>query len=57
MKEFVKWVIDQLRQPSTWRGIVMLATSAGLVIKPDLMEPIIVAGTGVAGLIGVLFKG
>ena len=57
MKAFGKWAIDQLKQPSTWRGLVMLITSAGLAVNPELMEPIIVAGTGVAGLIGVLFKG
>jgi len=57
MKAFAKWAVDQLKQASTWRGIVMLITSAGLAVNPDLMEPIIVAGTGVAGLIGVLFKG
>lgn len=53
----MKWVIDQLRQPSTWRGIVMMATSFGIVVHPDLMEQIVAAGTGIAGLIGVFFKG
>jgi len=53
----LQWVIDQLKQPSTWRGITMLATSLGIVVNPELMEQIIVAGTAVAGLIGVLFKG
>lgn len=52
----MKWVIDQLKQPSTWRGMTMLATSFGIVIRPELMEQIIVTGTAVAGLIGVLFK-
>jgi hypothetical protein len=53
----MQWVIDQLKQPSTWRGITMLITSMGIAIKPDLMEQIVVTGTAVAGLIGVLFKG
>jgi hypothetical protein len=53
----MKWVIDQLKQPSTWRGITMLATSMGIAIKPALMEQIVVTGTAVAGLIGVIFKG
>lgn len=53
----MNWIIEQLKQPSTWRGITMLITSLGIVIKPELMEQIVVAGTGVAGLIGVLFKG
>jgi hypothetical protein len=57
MKKAAKWIIDQLKQPSTWRGITMLATSLGIAINPQLMEQIVVAGTAVAGLIGVLFKG
>ena len=57
MKNAFKWAINQLKQPSTWRGMVMLATSVGLVIEPQLADKIIVAGTGVAGLIGVMFKG
>ena len=57
MKKFGLWVVEQLKQPSTWRGMVMLITSAGVALNPDLMEQIVVAGTGVAGVIGVLFKG
>lgn len=57
MKAVFTWAVEQLKQPSTWRGIVMLATSAGLVIRPELMEQIVVAGTGIAGLIGVFTKG
>lgn len=57
MKNAAKWIVDQLKQPSTWRGMVMLATSVGLVIEPQLADKIIVAGTGVAGLMGVMFKG
>lgn len=57
MNKIVKYILDQLKDPSTWRGIVMLATSVGLVTEPELANQIIVAGTGVAGLIGVLFKG
>ena len=57
MKNVFIWAVDQLKQPSTWRGMVMLATSAGVAFKPELIDPIIVAGTGLAGLIGVMFKG
>ena len=57
MTTIIKWAIEQLKQPSTWRGMVMLATSVGLAVEPALADKIIVAGTGVAGLIGVLFKG
>ena len=57
MNELTKYILNQLKEASTWRGIVMLATSVGLTVEPQLAQQIIVAGTGVAGLIGVLFKG
>lgn len=50
----MKYFIDRLKEPSTWRGLVMLATSAGLSIAPMAAEAIITAGVGFAGLIGVL---
>lgn len=53
----MKWVLGQLKQPSTWHGMIMIATSFGIVVHPDLMGQIIAAGTGVAGLIDVLSKG
>lgn len=50
----IKWAADRLKEASTWRGLTMLLTAVGISVKPDLMEQIIVAGTGVAGLIGLI---
>lgn len=50
----IKWIADRLQEASTWRGLTMLLTAVGISIKPDLMEQIIIAGTGIAGLIGLL---
>lgn len=50
----IKWVADRLKEPSTWRGLTMLLTAVGISVRPELMEQIIVAGTGVAGLIGLI---
>jgi len=52
----IKWAADRLKEASTWRGLTMLLTALGISVKPDLMEQIIVAGTGVAGLIGIVTK-
>lgn len=52
----IKWAADRLKEASTWRGITLLLTSIGISVKPDLMEQIIVAGTGLAGIIGLLTK-
>ena len=52
----IKWAADRLKEASTWRGLTMLLTALGISVKPDLTEQIIVAGTGVAGLIGIVTK-
>lgn len=41
-------------QPSTWRGVVWLISSFGMVLKPEVAAAIIAAGAAVSGLIGVL---
>lgn len=53
----IKWASDRLKEPSTWRGITMFLTAVGISVKPDLMEQIIVTGTGLAGLIGIFTQG
>lgn len=31
----MEWLIRQLGQPSTWRGIALVGSSAGIVTIPD----------------------
>lgn len=52
----MKYIIERMQEPSTWRGLIMVLTSLGLAIKPELVTPIITAGTGIAGLVGVFTK-
>jgi hypothetical protein len=47
-------MIEQLKQESTWRGIIALITAAGIVIQPELQEGIIAAGLALIGLINVV---
>lgn len=47
-------LLDHLRQPSTWRGVVLLASACGFAVRPDVGEAIIAVGLAVSGLIGVL---
>lgn len=48
------WILARLKEPSTWRGIVLLLTALGIRIQPDVWEYIAAAGMAIAGLIGVL---
>ena len=48
------YILERAKEPSSWRGLVFLATAAGVNIAPDLTNAIISAGMSIAGLIGVL---
>jgi hypothetical protein len=50
------WFVQQGKEPSTWRGIVMVLTSFGIVTSPDIQEAIIAVGLAVSGLIGIVFS-
>ena len=52
----MKYILDRLKEPSSWRGLVMIATAFGVSVNPELIEAIIAAGTGLAGVIGFVFK-
>lgn len=48
-----QYIIDRLKEPSTWRGLVLIATALGAKLSPDQTEAIILIGIGITGLIGV----
>ena len=52
----MKYILDRLKEPSSWRGLVMIATAFGVSVNPELLTSIIAAGTGLAGVIGFVFK-
>lgn len=61
MKKIVKYILEQSKQPSTWRGLVMLAASIGLVSTEHaeslgVCANIIAGAFAGSGLIGVLAK-
>jgi hypothetical protein len=53
-----QWVLDRLREPSTWRGMVWLAAGvAGMQVDDAQVEQVIAAGAVLAGLIGITARG
>ena len=46
-------ILDYLRQPSTWRGIISLITVFGVVLSPEQTTAIITAGVALIGVIEV----
>lgn len=48
------YIIERLKEASTWRGIVLVLTSFGLQVSPEQSAAIISVGLGIAGAIGAL---
>jgi hypothetical protein len=51
------YLLERAKEPSSWRGAMLLATAAGVSIEPELMNAIVTFGLGTAGLLGALTKG
>ena len=49
-----QWISQRLREPSTWKGLAVLAGVAGVNINPDLVVQI---GSAVAMVIGSIEVG
>ena len=47
-------ILDRLTENSTWRGLILLATSLGMAIQPDYHEHIIALGIALVGIINVI---
>lgn len=52
----MKYVIERIKEPSTWAGISVLAASFGINIAPELWTPTVQALTGIAGVAAVLMR-
>ncbi len=50
------YILDRAKEPSTWRGLVLLITAAGVNIAPELANAVVTFGIGLAGLLGVVTK-
>ncbi|MDQ3562850.1 MAG: hypothetical protein M3436_01495 [Pseudomonadota bacterium] len=49
-----RYLRARLKEPSSWRGLVLLLTSLGVGISPEQADAIVAAGLAVAGAIGAL---
>lgn len=47
----MKWVIDRIKERSTWLGLVSIATAVGVSLSPDQGEAIVAAGLAAGGLV------
>lgn len=47
-----RYLRARLKEPATWRGLVLLLTSLGVGLSPEQADAIVAAGLAVAGAIG-----
>lgn len=45
------WLLDRLKEKSTWRGLVIIAGVFGFAVDPAQVE---IVGSGVAAAIGLI---
>jgi hypothetical protein len=50
----MKYLLERLKEPSTWRGIIMVATGVGASWSPQSQEAIVYVGVSLAGVVGAL---
>ena len=48
------YLLDRAKEPSTWRGVVLLLTALGVPMAPEMANAIVSLGLAVAGMVGVL---
>lgn len=48
------YMLERMREPSTWRGLTLLLTALGVPLAPGVSDAIIAIGLGIAGLIGAV---
>lgn len=53
-KIMIHSIIGRFSETSTWRGLILLATSLGVAIPNDYHEHIIAIGIGLVGVINII---
>ena len=52
----MKYIMDRLSEPSSWRGIFAALTGVGIAISPDQAASFTALGLAIIGVIGVFTK-
>lgn len=50
------YLLNRIREPSTWAGIASLAISLGLGVPPGTIEAAGQAAAGIAGLLAIFVR-
>lgn len=52
----MKLLLEKLREPSTWKGIITILVAFGINIEPELREAILTVGLALVGAINIKMK-
>jgi hypothetical protein len=50
----MNYILERLKEPSTWRGLLALATALGVKLHPEMQEAILSTGLALIGLINMV---
>jgi hypothetical protein len=48
------YLISRAKEPSTWRGLILILTAIGVPVAPAMAEAVVSVGLALAGAVGVL---
>ena len=51
-KIMFQFIINRLKEASTWRGLILMITAAGVAVSDTQQIAIIAAGIALAGVVG-----
>lgn len=51
-----EWIIDRLKERSTWLGLISFVTAIGISVNPAQVEAIVAAGMAAAGLVAAFTR-
>lgn len=54
-KRVYSFILKQLKEASTWRGLILIVTGTGTVVNPEFAEALVSFGLIAAGLVGAIF--
>ena len=52
----IDWLMDRLKERSTWLGIVSFLTAAGVTLEPGQAEAFVAAGLAIAGVVAAFTR-
>lgn len=52
----MKYILERLKEPSTWRGLFAVLTALGIKLHPEMQEAILTTGLALIGMVNVFRK-